>query len=308
MGDESLGAGWIGRFQRVLLGKLRWRDLLISALLVGVLAAGAALAERVQQSRRTASVLLSASAEAAPVNLHVVAPAALANVECASCHALPRALAGSDDVLPSTKEACLQCHTQQKQQLAYPSTHPPFKGGECTACHRVHPPGDGSQPALALLKAPVDKLCFSCHGDKRQQSEQAAFQHVPFATGKCTSCHDPHATTTRPTLKAPVPELCFTCHRGVAQTLNEPVLHPPFETGNCTSCHSPHASNQLSQLRAPTQQVCFSCHAGPMARADPTHKPVREGWCTSCHTPHGSKNVVLLRAERGQLCLSCHRK
>ena len=253
--------------------------------------------------------LLAAPVIAAPeVNIHQAEPSELGfDVDCAACHALPRSVAGSADVYRSVKGICLQCHRQQEEQLAEVSSHPPFKNGECTACHQVHRPAarDGTPPFL--LKAPTGDLCLTCHAEKREQQTQA-YSHAPFASGQCTSCHDPHGSRSPPSLKVDEGQVCFVCHQSLAQALSLPRQHVPFTTGNCGACHDPHASQEFAHLKANTQTLCFSCHAGAMAKADPSHKPVREGWCTSCHDPHASKHDLLRRAAPGELCLTCHRK
>lgn len=242
----------------------------------------------------------------AGANPHLLPPQDLTGVDCGACHTLPRHAASAVDLRASVKETCLQCHPQQQRQLTDLSTHPPFNTGECTACHLQHPPAQAAAHP-ALLKAEISDLCLTCHADKRQQ-QGLAFVHRPFGNGQCTSCHDPHGSSTEPVLKAPNNELCFTCHRGVAQSLSLPVQHPPFQQGNCTTCHEPHASDQAGQLRTTTKELCFSCHAGPIARMNMQHKPVQEGWCPSCHQPHAGQYDTLLRAPGNELCLSCHRK
>jgi predicted CXXCH cytochrome family protein len=242
----------------------------------------------------------------AGLDLHLLEPSQVASVNCAACHALPSALASGEDVLQSTREVCLSCHAQQKQQLALPGAHPPFKGGECTACHRAHPGPEPQPDAIGLLKSETSDLCVSCHADARAQQDMP-FAHIPFRSGQCTACHDPHATQRTFMLEEEGANLCFTCHRGAAQDLAAANQHPPFRAGSCLSCHSPHATSEPALLVASTQRVCLSCHAGAMARNESSHKPVREGWCTSCHQPHGSNNAPLLKAGDGQLCLMCHR-
>lgn len=321
MSDEEVAAsgrtgalvaalGWLNRGLKLLLFTITLAGLGLLAVAPLREAAGSRLAEIGSQGIGPYGVALVAPAPAAAApatNIHLTPPEELLGVNCDRCHALPRTVASSSDVLPTTRNVCLECHPSQKQQLEAPSTHPPFKGGECTSCHRAHPASDEGPPRPALLTQPAKDLCLTCHADKREQ-QSFPFAHPPFATGQCLSCHDPHASQTQPTLKAPGEQLCFSCHQNVAKALSEPVQHPPFTAGNCAACHSPHASKQAGQLRAPLQEVCFTCHAGPMARMPGWHKPVQEGWCADCHQPHGGKYEYLTRLSPGVLCLTCHRK
>jgi predicted CXXCH cytochrome family protein len=240
-------------------------------------------------------------------NLHALPPEELADVNCATCHQMPRNLADANDLRPSIKEACLGCHADQKHQLAEVSVHPPFRDGECTTCHKVHPTADQTSVQPYLLTKPSSELCLTCHASKLEQF--GALLHPPVENGQCTTCHTPHGSSIAPTLKAEPPELCFTCHRSIAdKAFTSQVQHPPAVQGNCLACHSPHGSDSVGQLKAPLKEVCYTCHAGPMAQMNSWHRPVQEGWCSSCHEPHGGQNETLLKAPGSQMCLTCHRK
>lgn len=54
-------------------------------------------------------------------------------------------------------DLCAKCHEASKD----PVQHGPFKTGQCLVCHDPHT-GDYK----AQTRAPVNTLCFSCHGEK----------------------------------------------------------------------------------------------------------------------------------------------
>lgn len=244
-------------------------------------------------------------AAARGVNMHAVPAGVLTGVTCAQCHWSAEPAPGRAGLLTTTRPACLQCHPQQQAQLAGSSLHAPFKSGECTSCHQAHRAGGQTETRPALLTAPAEDLCLTCHANQRQQ-QTLSYSHPPFANGQCLSCHDPHAGAAAPTLRAAQDELCFTCHQSTAKSFDLPVQHPPFVLGNCGSCHTAHASEQPAQFRAPIPEVCYSCHASMFAHQQPAHTPVRAGLCNGCHQAHGGRFPKLFPAPRDGLCLRCH--
>src|SRR5262249_35357417 len=116
---------------------------------------------------------------AAPTtNIHELPPEVLTGVNCAGCHTLSQNVASGADVRPALKETCVECHQQQREQLNRPSTHPPFKNGECTTCHQVHPGAGQLLARPALLTTSATELCLTCHLDK-QREQRLPFSHAP---------------------------------------------------------------------------------------------------------------------------------
>ena len=231
------------------------------------------------------------------------APAAEASgVPCGGCHLSDEPTASSAWRLPSTKEACLACHAEQRLLLSASVQHSPFGEGDCTACHRAHKTDASDQ-----LRKPLPNLCLSCHADRLAETERAS-EHPPFAQGYCLACHDPHAASREYLLKDDEPNLCGSCHRGfIARYLTLPVQHKPFDDGKCTYCHTPHASDNEPQLRLPIETVCKSCHQDAMYAAS-SHPPVAQGLCAACHQPHASNFEYLLLDAPWGVCSRCHRR
>lgn len=114
----------------------------------------------------------------------------------------------------------------------------------------------GKRPLLT--KATQLETCFQCHADKLAQIKKSA--HMPLIEGKmgCTSCHQPHGSTTERLLnKDSVVETCVACHadkRG-------PFLreHPPVRE-NCLTCHVAHGSHNDKMLVMKAPMLCQRCH------------------------------------------------
>ena len=75
----------------------------------------------------------------------------------------------------------------------------------------------------------------------------------------CTSCHNPHGTTTDKMITAnTVNEKCWSCHaehRGPFLWEHAPVRE------NCLTCHRPHGSSHERLLVGDKPQLCSRCHS-----------------------------------------------
>lgn len=162
---------------------------------------------------------------------------------------------------------------------------------------------EGAGSALVM---PAEDLCFMCHGDMGALLDDK-YTHVPFVQGRCTECHDPHASDNRALLTQAPNKICFTCHP-IGQETNRMQAHPPAKQGWCTDCHSPHASNNKGMLIARQRELCFGCHPTVASMSDfaTQHQPFSNDNCTGCHEPHGSDFTPLLVKAQPALCYTCH--
>jgi predicted CXXCH cytochrome family protein len=162
---------------------------------------------------------------------------------------------------------------------------------------------EGSDSVLVL---PEEKLCWMCHGDMGALLGDK-YTHVPFVKGRCTECHDPHASDFVALLNQAPNKLCFTCHP-IGAELNRMQAHPPAKAGWCTDCHTPHASNHKGLLKARQRELCFECHptVAVMSTMPTQHQPFKNDNCTGCHEPHGSDTAPLLKKPQPALCYTCH--
>jgi len=188
-------------------------------------------------------------------------------------------------------KVCLSCHTKRGRIFWQGSSHE-SRDVTCTNCHKVM---EDISPKNQLAKVDELDTCGACHLQKRAQQMRSS--HMPLREGKmrCTSCHDPHGTTTESLLReASLNQSCFTCHaekRG-------PFLwqHPPV-VESCTNCHDPHGSNHDNMLKIAQPRLCQQCHietqhpTKPYGRDTGSLKFVLGSSCTNCHSNiHGSNH------------------
>ena len=139
-----------------------------------------------------------------------------------------------------------------------------------------------------LAKSTELETCFQCHKDRRAQLVKS--NHMPLENGSmtCSSCHNPHGSTTDKLLKeASVNETCYKCHaekRGPLLWEHEPVRD------NCLNCHDPHGTINQYMLKMQRNRLCLNCHVGA-GHFDSITKGVKSfnRGCQNCHTMvHGS--------------------
>ncbi|HET7875047.1 MAG TPA: DmsE family decaheme c-type cytochrome [Methylomirabilota bacterium] len=226
---------------------------------------------------------------------------------CESCHGPGKAHADAgggkgvggmitfakNDPTPIEKrnQICLACHTKGPRVFWKGSPHD-SRDVACTSCHTVM---EDVSPRAQLKQETVMETCGSCH--LKQRAQQYRSSHMPLREGKmtCTSCHNPHGTTTPSLLKAnSLNDTCYTCHtekRG-------PFLwtHPPV-TESCANCHDPHGTNHENMLKVAKPRLCQQCHiesrhpTSPYGRDPASLKFVLGRSCVSCHAIiHGSNH------------------
>lgn len=201
---------------------------------------------------------------------------------------------------------CLQCHSKGKQMLWAGSPHE-ARDVTCATCHTVHGPASRKHQLKVVkfeqfdsrsqhLDAVEYDLCGQCHQVKTFQFSRSS--HMPLAArgegGKitCSSCHNPHGTTTEKLIAAvSINANCTSCHAGK----RGPFLweHPPV-LENCLSCHAAHGSNQAALLKVRDPRLCQSCHVGGghSAQTYPiTDRRAFNRSCVNCHfNIHGSNH------------------
>ena len=280
-----------------------------------------------------------ADKDASQIKGHVHSPAVR---DCLKCHD-PHVSDNKNQLLKATDAAtkdanlCLQCHTQGLNVPAKGSRHAALDGG-CETCHVTHKTGASAAdefryhltkaaPALCTechdpkdaqitkdhLGINIEKAdCLSCHDPHQSAAPKLmrSFQHNPFESKSCDTCHQPAKDGKVVLTAATVKALCVTCHddpkyRG---TLDVAQQHPGAQ-GDCTDCHSPHAGKTPSFVRPDPVNACLGCHTeqAELQKKGHLHQPAFEQGCATCHEPHGENNPNLLRTKSvNQLCLECH--
>ncbi len=150
-------------------------------------------------------------------------------------------------------------------------------------------------------------VCLVCHAEMEQLMTDK-HQHTAFASGVCSDCHNPHASSHAQLLTNDLKDLCLNCHENIAGQLAMSSVHQPASDGLCLACHDPHASNYKNQLSAPAFDLCSGCHTniGDWYKEKFIHQPVADENCEACHAPHGSPNGELLNESIPRLCFGCH--
>jgi DmsE family decaheme c-type cytochrome len=179
---------------------------------------------------------------------------------------------------PAQSLICLKCHTSNATFNLHNWSTGEHAVNEvsCSDCHKIH-----AGPDLIVRQKETYKMCFECHEDVR--AEFALPSRHPVLEGKviCTSCHDPHGTTSDKLLRKDSERAtCSMCH---AEKEGPFVYEHSDNTEDCTACHSPHGSvnNNLLTVRIPF--LCLQCHEGHGRNAAYYTR------CTDCHSQiHGT--------------------
>jgi predicted CXXCH cytochrome family protein len=126
---------------------------------------------------------------------------------------------------------------------AFGSVHEPYLKKQCQKCHE-------SRYAEKLLTTAA-MVCFDCHV---KMKAPARYEHAPFASGECLTCHDPHQSSEKYLLKRAGQSLCYECH--LSTELGQAKEHQNMGTTYCTVCHDPHKGEKYflkatAQISAP---------------------------------------------------------
>jgi len=195
---------------------------------------------------------------------------------CTKCHD-PHQSDQAKLLKKPSPQLCFGCHDED--EFKGKVVHGPAAEGKCLSCHHPH-----ASENERLLANKTPELCFSCHAAQVKDAQgrmlpatkslfedKGASLHPPFATGKCSVCHQPHASASGRLLGKGYPAdfyarytkesygACFTCHS--SKKFEEPrtLTETQFRNGNlnlhhrhvnrdkgrsCGACHSPHGSTQ----------------------------------------------------------------
>jgi predicted CXXCH cytochrome family protein len=170
---------------------------------------------------------------------------------CESCHQTASVDNKTTITLIATGgDLCARCHDANKD----PVQHEPFKTGQCLVCHDPH-----TSEYKAQTRAPVNTLCFSCHGQNPPNV------NVNTETKLVTTLGDQ-----RMSLEAyrQAPKLKL----DPSGTSGHPVMGHPLTgkdprskdgTLSCLSCHNPHSSALPELMPAGVKSqmdLCSECH------------------------------------------------
>ncbi len=177
------------------------------------------------------------------------------------------------------RDLCLLCHKKLSPQVAgrivnSKVKHDPVMKDRCIVCHTPH-----STNYVKQLRAPMKKICFSCHTRMRRLITGAKYKHGPVVEGTCADCHQPHGSANRKLLRSNFTAeydgnfsaedfaLCFNCHdkdmifdpdtdktgfRNGRKNLHYFHVTMRKKGRNCKACHEVHASDQPMHIRSET--------------------------------------------------------
>lgn len=154
----------------------------------------------------------------------------------------------------------------------------------------------------------IDQLqvCQDCHDLSEDLSAKVG--HAPVSQGRCSACHNPHASRFGKLLISQPGPLCDSCHPSIAKQKQASAVHRPVAEGRCGACHNSHGSEHASLLIESATQLCSSCHSaiGTWQAKQVQHSPFQQGRCDTCHEPHASDTRGLLKTSGPRVCQSCH--
>ncbi len=227
-----------------------------------------------------------------------------ADKTCEACHGNGSQHAASGDKTKifnpgkaggeKASEACLSCHSSDKNRLFWRGSAHEGKGNSCVSCHKVH--GGGDQ---LLAKNTQSELCFTCHQDVKADLAKRSKHPLKDPLSKtgegkmnCSSCHNPHGARAEKLIDAKsINDKCYECHT----EKQAPMLweHAPVKE-DCMTCHSPHGSSNNKMLVVKPPRLCQSCHmqgrhqSGALA-SNSIYTDGRS--CLNCHSMvHGSNH------------------
>jgi predicted CXXCH cytochrome family protein len=265
---------------------------------------------------------------------HVHAP--VAAKECESCHLphgsdndrlladeVPALCLGCHDTDAGFRQAhkgyqvadanCLTCHdphSSTRPKLVMPNEHPPFAGGQCTACH------DQSAGASAFaLVSDVRSVCTRCHEDIREMAAQP-YTHNLGDERSCMNCHNAHTSSTESLLSSRQQTMCLHCHFKDEKYADKSRASVLTHNGmDCTNCHLPHGAANERYFVSNVIDLCSGCHENAHRTSHPIGEDIidpRSGeqvTCVSCHQLHGADFEPYLPLDsQMDLCIQCHRR
>jgi len=226
---------------------------------------------------------------------------------CSGCHTMRPS---AEEIEANAEQSCLVCHRDLSDNVY---VHGPVAVGICTFCHDAE-----SRPVRYVVEEPDDKLCYTCHEDRKNIDNSRRLLHGPVGAGLCTVCHDPHSSPFEYQLVKSRYDICLLCHQeDFDRWIDRNSVHPPFAKGDCAGCHDPHSSDYEFNLKDSKKDLCKLCHELPipghlhdvgkvpqfkLPEEFPTDSEGKT-ICLTCHDPHGADGPHLTRRAG---CDGCH--
>jgi len=199
-------------------------------------------------------------------------------------------LAGPPAKIDTEASCTASCHQDYgKQKHIHPAA---ATGQNCKFCHK---PAAADKHAFKPQPDNISDICFECHDE---QAPSKKVRHMPFESGMCTSCHDPHQSDQAKLLKSPLPQLCQTCHG--EDMFKGKVVHGPVATGKCLDCHHPHQEENPRMLRKEPPELCFDCHNKVQKDAQGITLPATKQWLDAKAKADKAKDDAKAKADKAK--------
>jgi len=148
---------------------------------------------------------------------------------------------------------CYSCH---KNITVDNYAHAPAVNWLCTSCH-TGKIGEKNKALIGqskyLVPEPVAPTCFVCHDKNKQSWDTQKYKHLPVDAGRCTKCHNPHASQNNMFLREAPNLLCLECHgdKKLPPQMRNNSKCLGNQAESCIQCHNPHASEHKFFLETP---------------------------------------------------------
>lgn len=148
---------------------------------------------------------------------------------------------------------CYVCH---KNVTVDKHAHAPAVNWLCTGCHTGKTGVKNKELAgksKFIAPEPVAPTCFECHDKNKETWGAKSHKHLPVDAGRCTKCHNPHASDNPMFVRETSKSLCLECHgdKKLTSQMRGNSKCPGAEAPSCLKCHNPHASDHKYFLDPP---------------------------------------------------------
>jgi len=164
---------------------------------------------------------------------------------CAECHDMGSNEKKNIAFIDVEESNCYVCH---KNITADKYAHAPAVNWLCTSCHNGKSGEKNSEEkglSKYIVSKPIAPTCFLCHQKSKESWDTKKYKHLPVAAGRCTKCHNPHASNDQMFLRESVKTLCLECHgdKKLSAQMRGNSKCPGETADTCVMCHNPHASD-----------------------------------------------------------------
>ncbi len=252
--------------------------------------------------------------------------------------ATPTAAAPTGDIVITTDQQCLDCHTAPDQTMALASGEALYitMDGDlfaasvhgqaavtCRDCHSeitAYPHDPLTARTLRQVTAEKSTACQECHDGQAVRVADSIHAQLRAEgnddAATCADCHNPHYQV-KVEPRARIPATCGRCHSGIEQDYRLSVHgeavynNTNADTPLCIDCHGVHTIQdpRTAEFLDKSPQLCARCHADPERMAP--YDLNTEVLLTYVADFHGTTTTLFQEQTPDQLpntplCIDCH--